>query len=107
MTYRPKYANNETDLLFKAIGALGSDEEYYRFFEDLCTINELLALAQRFTIAKMLSEDRTYQYIEEKTGASTATISRINRFLKYGADGYSVALGKLKADEACQAGEAK
>ncbi|MDR2611215.1 MAG: hypothetical protein LBC58_07140 [Clostridiales Family XIII bacterium] len=98
MTYRPKYANNETDLLFKAMRTLESDEDYYRFFEDLCTINEQLALAQRFTIAKMLSEDHTYQYIEEKTGASTATISRINRFLKYGAEGYRAAIDKLKTD---------
>jgi TrpR-related protein YerC/YecD len=99
MEYRPKYANEETDLLFEAIRALESDDECYRFFEDLCTINELLALAQRFTIAKLLSEDHTYQYIEEKTKASTATISRINRFLKYGADGYRAAIDKLPKED--------
>jgi TrpR-related protein YerC/YecD len=96
MSYRPKYANSETDLLFEAIRTLESDDDCYRFFEDLCTVNELLALAQRFTIAKMLSEEHTYQFIEDKTNASTATISRINRFLKYGAEGYRSVIAKLE-----------
>lgn len=74
--------------LFDAILSLKDKEECYTFFEDICTVNELLSLAQRFEVAKMLREHRTYLEIAEKTGASTATISRVNRSLNYGNDGY-------------------
>ena len=71
------------DKLFDAILSLKDKEEYQRFFEDVCTINELLSLSQRFEVAKMLREKKTYLDIAEKTGASTATISRVNRSLNY------------------------
>lgn len=74
--------------LFKAILCLENVEECYEFFEDVCTINELLSLSQRFEVARMLREHKTYLEIAEKTGASTATISRVNRSLNYGNDGY-------------------
>ena len=71
-------------------------EEYYRFFEDICTVGELNAIAQRLEVAKMLANEQTYTHIAEATGASTATISRVNRCLNYGAGGYKTALAKLK-----------
>ena len=70
-------------------------EEAYRFFEDLCTINEMESLSQRFEVAGMLREEQTYHDIAEKTGASTATISRVNRALNYGDDGYDMVLKRL------------
>ncbi|MDR0852102.1 MAG: TrpR-like protein YerC/YecD [Clostridiales Family XIII bacterium] len=96
MTYTSKFENEENDLLFDAILALESKEDCYRFFEDVCTINELQSIAQRFYIAKLLAENFTYQEIEAKTKASTATISRINKCLRYGADGYKSILKKLE-----------
>lgn len=83
------------DLLFEAILTLESKEECYRFFEDICTINEMQSIAQRLYIAKLLHEDKTYLEIEELTKASTATISRINKCLKYGADGYQTVLNRM------------
>ena len=71
------------DELFDAILSLQSKEECYSFFEDLCTINELLSLSQRYEVASMLRDKKTYLEIAEKTGASTATISRVNRSLNY------------------------
>ena len=87
------------DKLFDAILSLKDKEECYRFFEDVCTINELLSLSQRFEVAKMLRERKTYLEIAEKTGASTATISRVNRSLKYGNDGYEMVFSRLKETE--------
>lgn len=84
-----------TDQLFRAILKLESTEECDRFFEDICTIAEIKALAQRLEVARMLSKGNTYLEISEKTGASTATISRVNRCLHYGADGYRVVLDRL------------
>ena len=78
------------DHLFDAILSLENKEECYKFFEDVCTVNELLAISQRYEVAKMLREQRTYLDIAEKTGASTATISRVNRSLNYGCDGYDM-----------------
>jgi len=86
------------DRLFQAILSLESLEECYAFFEDLCTINELNSLAQRLEVARMLRDGRTYTSIEEETGASTATISRVKRFLQYGAGGYSLILGRQKRE---------
>ena len=75
------------EFLFQAILKLETMEECYAFFEDLCTVPELKALSQRILVAKMLSEHKVYSEIVEKTGASTATISRVNRSLSYGSDG--------------------
>ena len=96
MSYDSKLKNQETDDLFRAVLRLESEEECYRFFEDLCTIKELQAISQRFQVAKLLDEHNTYSEIEEITGASTATISRVNRCLVYGADGYRTLLDRLK-----------
>ena len=85
-----KIRTEAVDYLFSAILSLQDKEECYTFFEDICTINELLSLSQRFEVAKMLRERRTYLEIAEKTGASTATISRVNRSLNYGNDGYDM-----------------
>lgn len=84
------------DNLLDAILSLDSREEAYKFFEDLCTVNELLSLSQRFDVAMMLREGKTYLEIAEKTGASTATISRVNRSLNYGEDGYELVFDRLK-----------
>lgn len=86
------------DHLFDAILSLENKEECYKFFEDVCTVNELLAFSQRYEVAKMLREQRTYLDIAEKTGASTATISRVNRSLQYGNDGYDIAFNRLPAE---------
>ena len=84
-----------TDGLVGGILSLQNREEAYRFFEDLCTVNELESLGQRFEVAGMLREDRTYQDIAQTTGASTATISRVNRCLNYGTDGYVMVLDRM------------
>ena len=81
--------------LFEGILTLENQEECFHFFEDLCTVNELLSLSQRFEVASMLKEGKTYLDIAEKTGASTATISRVNRSLNYGNDGYELVLERL------------
>ena len=83
-----KLENKNVDFLFKAILSLETREECYDFFEDLCTVQELKTLSQRIVVAKMLSEKSVYTDIVEQTGASTATISRVNRSLQYGCDGY-------------------
>ncbi len=90
-----KIRTEEVDHLFEAILCLKNKEECYTFFEDICTINELLSLSQRFEVAKMLREHKTYLEIAEKTGASTATISRVNRSLNYGNDGYEMVFSRL------------
>jgi TrpR-related protein YerC/YecD len=95
MSYHSRFENEDTDLLFDVILSLKDREDCVRFFEDVCTIGEIQAIAQRFHIAKLLSENLTYQEIEDKTGASTATISRINKCYKYGADGYKNAIAAL------------
>lgn len=81
--------------LFKAVLALQDVDECYRFFEDLCTVNEVKSLAQRLEVARMLQEGYTYHKIEEATGASTATISRVKRCLEYGEGGYGEILQRL------------
>ena len=83
------------DHLFEAILTLQDKEECYTFFQDVCTINELLSLSQRYEVAKMLREKKTYLEIAEKTGASTATISRVNRSLNFGKDGYDIAFNRI------------
>lgn len=84
------------EFLFSAVLELKTMEECYKFFEDLCTVQELKALAQRIQVAKMLSENKVYSDIVAETGASTATISRVNRSLHYGCDGYEVVFQRLK-----------
>ncbi|MGL4772852.1 MAG: YerC/YecD family TrpR-related protein [Clostridium sp.] len=91
-----KIKSEEMDLLFNAILQLNNLEDCYRFFEDVATINEVKALAQRMQVAKLLSEKKTYTEIAEITKASTATISRVNRCLNYGSDGYNIVLQRLK-----------
>jgi len=91
-----KIRDENTDKLFEAILLLKNVDECYSFFEDLCTISEIKALAQRLEVAKMLKNGITYTEIAEKTGASTATISRVNRCLNYGADGYSMIIERLE-----------
>lgn len=83
------------DHLFEAVLCLENKEECYSFFEDLCTVNELLSLSQRYEVASMLKDHKTYLEIAEKTGASTATISRVNRSLNYGNDGYELVFGRI------------
>ncbi len=85
-----KVHNESVDNLFDAILTLRDRSECYAFFTDVCTMNEISSLAQRFEVAGMLRDKRTYLDISEKTGASTATISRVNRSLNYGADGYQI-----------------
>ncbi len=87
------------DNLFEAILTLESLDECYMFFEDIGTINEIKSFAQRFEVAKMLSSGMTYGDISAKTGASTATISRVSKCLNYGADGYNLAIERLKDKE--------
>jgi len=87
--------NEQTDYLFKAILSLRDTEECYRFFEDICTISELKSIAQRLAVAKLLRENVTYQDISAQLGASTATISRVNRALTYGTGGYGIVLDRL------------
>jgi TrpR-related protein YerC/YecD len=87
--------NSAVDHLFEAILSLKDSEECYIFFEDICTVNELLSLSQRFEVARMLRNHNTYLEIAEKTGASTATISRVNRSLNYGNDGYDMVFTRM------------
>ena len=85
--------------LFDAILSIENKEECYRFFEDVCTVNELLSLSQRYEVARMLRAQKTYLDIAEKTGASTATISRVNRSLNYGNDGYDMVFERVSVDD--------
>ena len=84
------------EFLFKAILTLETMEECYSFFEDLCTVPELKALSQRIQVAKMLQDHRVYSDIVAQTGASTATISRVNRSLNYGCDGYKIVFDRIE-----------
>lgn len=95
--YEPKVKNEQTELLMEAVLALQSKEDAYRFFEDICTIAEVKSIAQRIEVARLLRQKVTYQEIAHITGASTATISRVNRALLYGADGYNHVLDVLDA----------
>lgn len=97
--YQPKIQSEEMDALFSAVLSLKSPEECYRFFQDLCSINELTSFAQRFQVAALLSKGQTYHEIERLTGCSTATISRINRSLVYGENGYKLALERAEVKE--------
>lgn len=94
-----KLRTDDVKALFEAILTLKNVEECYAFFEDVCTVNEIISFSQRFEVAHMLRENRTYNDIAERTGASTATISRVNRSLNYGNDGYDMVFSRLKKDE--------
>ena len=87
----------KSDGLYKALLTLKTEDEFYRFFQDLCTITELRSMEQRFEVACLLNQGMIYNDILEKTGASSATISRVNRSLQYGADGYQTVLPRVKA----------
>ena len=97
--FEPKIRNSQTDLLMRAVLTLQNEEDAYRFFEDLCTIPEIKSISQRLEVAYLLCRKETYQKIAEETGASSATISRVNRALIYGADGYRRVLDAMGADE--------
>ena len=94
-TVNPKLRSPLADNLFRAVLQLRTVEECYRFFEDLCTIGEVEAFSQRFEVAQMLDAGKTYDEIAARTGASSATISRVHRFLAYGADGYALVLRRM------------
>ena len=98
MAYDSKLKSKETDALFQAILSLQTKEECYRFFEDICTIKEVQAISQRLHVAELLSQKKTYNEIEEITKASTATISRVNRCLAYGSDGYHIVLKRMNKE---------
>jgi TrpR-related protein YerC/YecD len=91
-----KLRGKELDQLFEAVLSLKDLEECYRFFDDLCTINEIQSLSQRLDVARMLREGNTYHKIEVETGASTATISRVKRCLNFGNDTYEMVLKRIK-----------
>ncbi|MDR3085035.1 MAG: TrpR-like protein YerC/YecD [Christensenellaceae bacterium] len=103
--YSSRIKSEELDGLFRAILTLQSEEDCYRFFEDLCTIHELQSMAQRMGVAAQLDEGLTYAAVAAITGASSATISRVSRCLCYGADGYRRALDRLKAEETGKEGQ--
>ena len=98
-----KIKNENVDYLFKAIMVLENIEEYYKFFDDICTIAEIGEMSKRLQAAKMLRDGVIYSEVSERTGLSTATISRVNRCLKYGSDGYNIVLERL--DKFGQGGE--
>lgn len=98
MSYKSKFANEDIELLFEAILKLESKDECYRLFEDLCTIKEIMDMAQRIKVAKMLNHKIPYHVIVEDTHASTATISRVNKALLYGAEGYTMILKKILSE---------
>ena len=91
-----KIKTEAVDRLFDGILCLQNRDECYSFFEDLCTVNEILSLSQRYEVAYMLKAGQTYMEIAEKTGASTATISRVNRSLNYGNDGYDMIFSRIE-----------
>lgn len=97
--YKSKVQSEEMDFLCDAVLILKDRSECYRFFEDICTINEIQSLGQRLLVAKMLKNKKTYQHISKITGASTATISRVNRCLNYGSDGYNIVLERLSNED--------
>lgn len=97
--YNSKLVSKEMDFLCDAILSLKTREEVYRFFEDICTINEIKDLEQRLQVAKMLKQKKTYLDIASITGASTATISRVNRALNYGSDGYNIVFERINWED--------
>jgi len=99
LAYTPNWKDDNTDLLVKALLSLTNEDETYRLLDDLCTISEIKAMAQRLQVAYQLSQDITYNTIVNNTGASTATISRVKRYLNYGAGGYKKVLKNLDGEK--------
>jgi len=99
MTPMHEWRTEDTDRLFKAIVSLKSVEECYDFFDDACTVQEIMDIAQRLKVAKMLCDGEGYNEIREGTGVSTTTISRVNRSLKYGCKGYQTVLERIREEE--------
>lgn len=93
--YESRIKSELTDHLYEAILSLKSEEDCYRFFDDLCTVGEIQVMAQRWMVAKMLHDGETFNAINEKTGVSSATITRVRKCLVYGADGYSLVIDRL------------
>ena len=94
-----KLKDKNTDMFFGAILHLKTIDECYDFFEDLCTVNELKSISQRIVVAKMLRDKRVYSDIVEETGASTATVSRVNRSLQYGCGGYDMIFDRMNGEK--------
>lgn len=94
-----KLKDKNTDLFFDAILHLKSIDECYDFFEDLCTVNELKSISQRIVVAKMLRDKKVYSDIVDETGASTATVSRVNRSLQYGCGGYDLVFDRMNGEK--------
>ena len=105
--FTPRWKGEQTDLLMEALLCLENKEEAYRLLDDMLTIQEMKSITQRLEVAVMLRQKVTYQEIAQRTGASTATISRVNRSLQYGADGYNLALNRLEAAGLIQQKEEK
>lgn len=97
--YQSKMKSEETDHLFKAILSLKTEEECYRFFDDLCTFSEIEAMSQRFEVASLLADGKTFTQISQKIGVSSTTITRVNKCLCYGADGYKLLLDREKEEQ--------
>jgi TrpR-related protein YerC/YecD len=95
MDFDSRIKSEQVDKFFEAVLLLENQEECYKFFEDICTIKEIKSIAQRLEVGKLLKAKKTYNEIEAETGASTATISRINRALNYGVGGYDIILKRL------------
>ena len=98
--YQSKMKSEETDHLFKAILSLKTEEECYRFFDDLCTFSEIQAMTQRLQVAEMLEAGNTFSQISKEIGVSSATITRVNKCISYGADGYKIVLKRMKEKNA-------
>jgi TrpR-related protein YerC/YecD len=96
MPVDPRIINEQVNDLFKALKILKDEKDFNKFFQDICTVKEIHDLAQRFAVARLLAEGKLYSEIIKKTGASSATISRVKKALYYGADGYKIALEKMK-----------
>lgn len=94
-----KLKDKNTDMFFEAILHLESIDECYDFFEDLCTVNELKSISQRIVVAKMLRDKKVYSEIVDETGASTATVSRVNRSLQYGCGGYDLVFDRMNEEK--------
>jgi TrpR-related protein YerC/YecD len=94
--YESKLKSKDLDRLLNAVLSLESLEECYMFFEDVCTISELMSISQRLKVAALLKEHHTCHDISDTVGASTATISRVNRCLNYGTGGYNMVLDRIK-----------
>lgn len=99
MPVDPRIINNQVNDLYKALKTLKNEKEFNKFFQDICTIKEIHDLAQRYAVAVLLSEGKLYSEIVKETGASSATVSRVKKALYYGADGYKLAIERMKSEK--------